>query len=134
MGVLCPQAICSRVSPNTPATLSRSVGLGVQRPSTMANTRCSSRPAFSVSCLWSIRCAAHNSSTLFAASIVTPPSRTAAELRPVPVDMGHRVHVAPGNVLRRDTQGRGEALPLLRAWRVAAIDHCLHHLLVKSGG
>src|SRR5437660_5943083 len=101
IGVLCPHEICSRVLPNTAATLSRSAGLGVHRPSTMASTRDSSSPERSASCLTSILCSWHRSLTLLADSMV-PPSGAAAELRAVAVDVGHRVDVPPGDLLRGD--------------------------------
>src|SRR5262249_34974246 len=132
IGVLWPQVIWSRVRPNTAATLSRSAGLGVQRPSTMASTRCSSSPDRSASCLWSIPCSRQSSSTLLLASITTPPagekspglapSRRAAELRPVAVQVFHRDAVPPEDLVRGDAEGRRHALPLLGAGGVAALD------------
>src|SRR6185312_2487633 len=68
IGVLCPQAIWSRVNPNTAAILSRSSGLGVQRPSAIASTRCSSTLAFVASCRVSRLCSRHRSSMLRTAS------------------------------------------------------------------
>src|SRR5262249_4199893 len=53
----------------TAATLSRSVGLGVQRPRRIASTRCSSSPARSASCLPSSPCSTHRSLTVRVGSI-----------------------------------------------------------------
>src|SRR5262249_2350935 len=121
IGVLWPQEIWSRVRPKTAATLSRSAGLGVHRPSAMASTRDSSSPGGPAASCTLILCAWQRSLTLLSASIV-PPSRAAAELRAVAVDVRHRVDVPPGDLLRGDAEGCRQPLPLLRARGVAAVD------------
>src|SRR5262245_32701459 len=136
IGVLCPQAIWSRVRPNTAAILSRSSGLGVHRPRTIAKTRCSSRPDNSASFRASIPRSTHSWSTPFgcASAIVDPySSRAAAELRAVAVDMRDLRRVAPGHLFWRDAQRRGQAAPLFRAGRVAAVDDRLDDTLVEAG-
>src|SRR5262245_30592057 len=121
IGVLWPQAIWSRVRPKTAAILSRSLGLGVQRPRTMAAVRPSSRPERAASSLASSLCSRQRSLTCFCCSMARP-SRAAAELWAVPLDVDDFVAVAPGDVVWRDTEGCGQPLPLLRAGRPAGLD------------
>src|SRR5262249_45782386 len=137
MGVLCPQTIWSRVSPKTAATLSRSVGLGVQRPRRIASTRCSSSPARSASCLPSSPCSTHRSLTVLVGSIgCTSPcfSRAPAELRPVPLDVLDRRGVPPGDLPRGQAEGARDALSLLRTGRVAPVHDRLQDAPLQPRG
>src|ERR1700731_3709795 len=70
MGVTWPQTICSRVRPKTVATASRSAGLGVQRPVTIARTRDSSSPLLAASSGTVIPFSAHKRATVWPLSIV----------------------------------------------------------------
>src|SRR5271157_5050963 len=63
---------------------SRSCGLGVHRPSTIATALCSSRPERSASCLASIPFSAHNCSTVLTASALVIHLCPAFEYRTVP--------------------------------------------------
>src|SRR5262245_14901934 len=136
IGVLWPQEIWSRVRPKTAAILSRSSGLGVHRPRTMAKTRCSSSPDNSASFRASIPRSRHNRSTPLgcASAIVDPQSlRAATELWAVAIDVRDLRRVAPGDLLGRDTKRRGQAPPLFRARRVAAVDDRFDDALVEAG-
>src|SRR5262245_29970053 len=127
IGVVWPQLICPRVRPNAAATLSRSAGLGVQRPSTIASTRCSSSPARSASCFTSILCSAQSSSTLLRASIpAIPSSGRPAELRAVAVQVLHRRLVPPGDLVLAQAEGGGDPVALRRARRPAPLDDRPH--------
>src|SRR4051794_4630910 len=133
MGVLWPQAICSRVRPKTAAMRSRSAGLGVHRPRRIATTRCSSTPERSASCRASMPAAAHNWSTLLRFSAIVGPSRTAAELRAVAVHVRDFGAVSPRHLVGSDAECGGQALPLLRAGRVAGLRDRLHDAAVEAG-
>src|SRR5580704_678791 len=95
---------------------SRSSGLGVQRPRMIAPTRDSSTPERSASCRTSMPCSAHSCSMVWVVSAIAGSSlRAAAELRAVAVHVLDLRLVPPGDLLRFDAQGGGQAAALFRA-------------------
>src|SRR3954467_8510166 len=126
IGVLWPHETWSRVRPNTRAMASRSSGLGVHRPSTIARTRDSSRPDRSASCLTSIPCSTHRRSTDLGWSDIPASSRTAAELGAVAVHVLHPGRVPPGHLVRLDPQGSTLPAGLVRARGGPVLGDCLH--------
>jgi hypothetical protein len=106
LGVWCSQVIGPLFRPKAAATLSRSDGLGVHRPRTMARTRWSSNPVLPASCLWSIPCSLQRSATLFRVPIVPSSPGEAGNNLSVPsanlynVEGNNRISESPPHAVR----------------------------------